>query len=347
MEVMSLTCEYKEKVLNYLKNDQADSEILAHIEQCEQCSAMVEGYLEKEKELLPPIPKAEYEGSNQKLKMKIIKYNRGRGRILLFTVLGLIMGWLSFNYVRDSFFLTKLIMAIPYKISEFIYKNLHDVSGIYRTYGVPNEYFPQSMLVTFLAERVTPVLIGGAIYGSIGYFTGDKKIFTLSKYLKFASVWCCMLLVWIGIVFAGNAISVRENSQLKDIRGIFLNAEDHGDGYYKGDEMSRGDIFALLYTALGDVSRLKDLEHYKITESQTTVAIYMGFGRYSLATVNWDEKYMKLDTGRVVTIPDAFAELVKEYYEGSGHFTGEAGSYSSYSIEDSETKEVDTDETAD
>ena len=316
-----MICEYKDRVLDYLKNDLTDDEIEAHIEQCEQCKAMVEGYLEKEKELLPEIPRIDSDSPGQKFNLRVIKYNRGKSRIILFTVIGLIMGWLSFNYTMDTFFITKFIMAIPYKISEIIYTTLHEVPYIYRTQGVFNEFFPQSMIVTFMAERFTPVLVGGAIYGSIGYFTGDKKIFTLSKYLKFAAVWCGIILLWIGIVFAGNTISNRENSELKDIRGFFLNAEDHGDGFYVDDENTRGETFELLYNALGNVSQLKDINHYEITDNQTTVEIYMGIGRYCLTTVNWEEKFMILDTGRVIAIPDAFAKLVREYYNGNGYFT--------------------------
>ncbi|HWT75815.1 MAG TPA: hypothetical protein VN258_14015, partial [Mobilitalea sp.] len=219
-----MSCEYKEKVLNLLKNDIEDKELEAHIESCDECSALVEGYLESEKDLLPYIPSKIYSGSDQKLKLKVTKYSRGRSRIIVFTIIGMILGWLSFRYTQDSFIVTKILMAIPYKISEMIYTTLHHAPYIYTNtvIGGMNEYFPQSMLITFLAERITPVFIGGAVYGSIGYFTGDKRIFTLSKYLTFAVKWGVVILLWIGVVFAGNAISIKENSQLKDINGFFI-----------------------------------------------------------------------------------------------------------------------------
>ncbi len=334
-----MLCEYKEKVLNYLKNDSSDNGIEEHIENCEFCNALVEGYLEREKELLPVIPKTEYSGSSQKLKMKIIKYNRGRRRIAVFTVIGLLMGWLSFSYTKDTFFITKLIMAIPYKISEMIYLTLHKTPYMYReSYaGLINAFFPQSMLITFLAERITPVLIGGAIYGSLGYFTGDKKIFTLSKYLRFAALWCSVILLWIGVVFAGNAISIKQNEQLKDIRGFFLNAEDHGSGFYQEEE--RSETFEILRSSLGDVTLLRETKEYEVSDAKTTVGIYMGFSRYCLTTVNWEEKYMIMDTGRVIAIPEAFAKLVQEYYEGTGYFSNENSS-----VKEERLEEVGTDE---
>jgi hypothetical protein len=342
-EAISLSCEYKEKVLYVLKNDIEDIDIEAHIEQCAECSAMVEGYLEKEKELLPSIPKAEYTGSNQNLKEQVIKYNRGRGRIAVFTLIGMILGWLSFHYTQDTFIVTKILMAIPYKISEMIYLSLHHNPHMYTQSSVVflNEFFPQSMLVTFLAERITPIFIGGAIYGSIGYFTGDKRIFTLNKFIKFAALWSGINLLWIGIVFAANEVSIRENDQLKDINGFFIMAENHGSGFYEGAE--KGNRYELLRSALGDVTLLKEIRNYRSTDKQTTVEIYMGLGRLNLTTVNWEENYMILDTGRVLSIPDEFAALIQEFYEGTGHFSDQGGV-----IRDtSRTEEVEENEASD
>ena len=45
-------CSYKNRVLDYLKGKNEDPDIEKHIENCPECSALVEGYLEKEKELV-------------------------------------------------------------------------------------------------------------------------------------------------------------------------------------------------------------------------------------------------------------------------------------------------------
>lgn len=317
-----MSCEYKEKVLHLLKNDLEDNELEAHIEQCPECMAMIEGYLERGKELVPSIPITEYNGPDRTLKAHVVKYNRGRQRIIVFTIIGLIMGWLSINYTRDTFIVTKLIMAIPYKISEIIYTTLHSIPRIYLTdsMGMMDGYFPQAQLVTILAERFTPVFIGGAIYGSIGYFTGDKRIFTLTKFLKFAAIWSSVILLWIGTVFAANSISLKENEGLKNIYGFFLEAENHGEGFYKD---SNTENFEKLRNALGDVTLLQDKEitSYASSDTETSVGIYMGLGRYNLTVVNWKANYMIMDTGRVVSIPEAFAALVKDYYDGTGIFS--------------------------
>jgi hypothetical protein len=325
-----------------LKNDLEDGDLEAHIEQCPECTAMIEGYLERGKEMVPAIPDTEYNGTDHALKARIFKYNRGRKRILAFTVIGIVMGWLSIRYTQDSFILTKIIMAIPYKISEMIYTTLHSTPSIYHAspLGVFNEFFPQSYPVTFMAERITPVFIGGAIYGSIGYFTGNKRIFTLNGFLRFALVWSGIILLWIGIVFASNSISIKQNAQLKDINGFFFEAEDHGESVYQDERKS----FELIKNALGDVTLLKDIEDYKYTEGSTTVGIFMGLGRQNLTLVNWEENYMIMDMGRVVAIPQAFADLVRDYYEGRLTFSYEEGAIYNEVVE---TEEVKDNEAAD
>lgn len=323
-----MSCEYKEKVLLLLKNDLEDSELEAHIEQCPECMSLIEGYLERGKELVPSIPATDYNGPDRTLKAQVVKYNRGRQRIIVFTIIGLIMGWLSYNYTRDTFIVTKIIMAIPYKISEIIYTTFHSVPHIYLNVNMRSMegLFPQSQLVTIMAERLTPVLIGGAIYGSLGYFTGDKRIFTLTKFLRFAIIWSSIILIWIGTVFAANSISLRKNAELKDIYGFFLNAKDHGEGIYKDYNKEN---FEILRNALGDVTLLQDkkITGYASTDNETQVGIYMGFGRYNLTVVNWEENYMIMDMGRVVSIPEAFSALVKDYYEGTGFLSEQESSF--------------------
>jgi len=340
-----MSCEYKEKVLYYLRNDMEDKELEEHIEKCSECNAMVEGYLERAKELNPDIPKTEYRGDDKQLKNQIIKYNRGRGRILAFTFLGMILGFLSFHYTRDSFIVTRIIMAIPYKISEFIYINLRNMPDIYYSNGIgfPSYYFPQSMFITILAERITPILIGGAMYGSIGYFTGNKRIFTLSKYLRFVFLWCAVILVWIGAVFVGKEIIVEKNSNLEGINGFSLHGENRGSGFY---EDSRADVYKVIRNALGDVQKLQEIEKYNRTSEEAIVDIYMGFGRTNRTIVNWKEKYMIMDTGRVVTIPDAFAGLIHDYYTEEGIFSKENSSVTIEKIEQGKD-EVNTDEIPD
>ena len=157
------------------------------------------------------IPKVVYQGEDQKLKERIGKFKAGTFRIILFTIVGMVMGWFSMEYYADEFLLTKIILAIPYKISEAIYVTIigTDAENILRECSyVSTEFFPLSPIATLLAERGTPVLIGGAIYGALAYFTGDKRVFTLNRFVKFFGIWCAVILLYIGAVYGVNALTM-------------------------------------------------------------------------------------------------------------------------------------------
>ena len=316
-----MACKYKEKTLSLLKGEIEDNDLEEHIEVCTECAALVEGYLEKSKEIEVHIDDELFLVDKNKFKKYIYKYRKGMARIIVFTLIGMFMGWMSFRYVSDSFFVTKLITAIPYKISEIIYGFLYKPPYLYlEDY---NAFFPQVLVVSFMAERLTPVLIGGALYGSLGYFTGSRKIFTLKKYIRFICIWCSIILAWIGSMFVLNEYFLIRNNQLKDISGFFLNAKMHGSGYY---EDHRNEIYQLLRNALGNIEELKTLsaEEIKRSEHETRVEIFMGVSRRNKTIVNWEEKFMILEDGRAVAISDEFAALVRDYYYEQGIFEKEA-----------------------
>ena len=148
------------------------------------------------------IPRIEYQGDDKKLKERVFKFKTGSLRIAVFTVVGFVVGFFSRTYTSDSFFPTKLILAIPYKINEAIYCSILGTDAATTRYWrwPPGQtiFFPRSQLATLFAEVVTTILISGAIYGSLAYFTGDKRVFTLGRYLKFAGCWCAVILLAIG-----------------------------------------------------------------------------------------------------------------------------------------------------
>lgn len=67
----------------------------------------------------------------------------------------------------------------------------------------------------FLAEIITTVLIGGAIYGALAYFTGDKRVFTMQRFIKFGAVWCGIILISIGATYLVNAKAIHDNENLR------------------------------------------------------------------------------------------------------------------------------------
>ena len=130
-EVTAVACDYRERVLKYLRENTEDPGVERHLEECMECRALVEGYLEQEKEL--DIPEAGYEGTDEELKERVVHFEKGTRRILVFTLVGFVLGWFSIAYFTDSFLVTKVILAIPYKASEMLHNLFH--SHPYSYYG--------------------------------------------------------------------------------------------------------------------------------------------------------------------------------------------------------------------
>lgn len=257
------------------------------------------------------IPKVHYEGKDNQLLERVSKFKAGSLRIIVFTIVGMILGWLSFNYYTDTFIVTKVILAIPYKISEAIYTSIIGTGGGFFSAGMLSDYnafFRQSELATLLAERITPVLIGGALYGSLGYFTGDKHVFTLSRFVKFTGVWCVIILVYIGGVYGVNAKAVSDNDNMKNISWFFLCTPSQGETIW--DER-----LPVLLDAFADgLERDRIMERDMDAEHELMILYDHGL-RSMVAYVNWDRNYLVTENHTTYRISEEFAGYVKEYYE--------------------------------
>ncbi|MBO5057866.1 MAG: hypothetical protein J6C64_16120 [Lachnospiraceae bacterium] len=324
-----MNCDMKEAVLAYLKGEQdIDAErIEKHIEECPICGAMVEGYMEKEQEL--SLELEGYGGDDDKLKERVVHYHRGFRRIVIFTLVGLIMGWLSIYYYTDNFLPTKIILAVPYKMGEMLHNILHQPD--YRVYTCLdlqqrfNEFFPGDFLCTFLAERIVPVLFGGAIYGSIAYFTGDKRVFTLRRYMKFAGIWAAVILAFTGIIFGMNSHHIKKADKLQNVDYFFLYSElGMGSGF--GEELGnavRTSLYEKLHEAFYENGMpVKDEGIERNMENEVAVNVGMGF-YLTEVYVNYEEKYLVTASSTGYRISDSFAGYVKEFWE-SGKIDGES-----------------------
>lgn len=321
-----MKCEMKECVLEYLKGDSQDPEIEKHLEQCEQCQALMEGYLAKETAI--HLPKAEWINGN--LKEQVENYNKGSIRIVVFTIVGLILGLFSYKYYGTDFLPLKIVLGIPYKINEMIHTALHDHSRIYLTemiHGRFNEFFPQAFFASVFAEYVISSLIGGAIYGSVGFFTGDKRIFTLTKYLRFAAVWALIILISIGGAFFVNHLAVEKNQKFEDISGFMIHYDSGSTGYYSGDSGERGDSFKALEQAFFADGKVKEIDRKRDMENEEIIEFYYGYrdwhSRYMAAYINLEEGYLVSDTGRIFSMSDEFCKRVIAYQKREGQSDAE------------------------
>lgn len=309
-----MKCDMHDQVLKYLRGD-ADvdtAKVEAHIEGCAECAALVEGYTEKEQELLMELEG--FRGEDSKLREQVVHYEKGTRRIVIFTLVGFLMGWFSILYYSDSFLVTKIILAIPYKLGEMLHNVLHQPHSDFYLNEF-NEFFPGDFVCTFLAERIVPVLFGGAVYGSLAYFTGDKRIFTLKRYLKFAAVWAAVILGFTGAVFGLNSWREKKADALENVDYFFLSSPHTGSGFFKGEGETRDDTFEKLENAFyeGDMPAMCKL---KEREVQKEVPLELGMGTFlTEVMVNYEDDYLVTKKGTTYRISEQFAAYVKEYYE--------------------------------
>lgn len=257
------------------------------------------------------IPKVEYEGTDKKLLERIKKFKTGTVRIIVFTIVGMVMGWLSFRYTSDTFIVTKIIMAVPYKISEVIYVHLigTGTQNLSPVWGIETEFFTQSVLATFFAERLTPVLTGGALYGSLAYFTGDKRVFTLERFLRFAGIWAAVILLFIAGVYGINAKAISDNENRKNISTFFLTSENRGETFWEEDNINN-----MLTEALEE--EIKPLKNVQRLETEVEMDIYFADGLRKMVTVvNYKENYMMTENGNFYYVSDTFCGYIREYWE--------------------------------
>lgn len=259
------------------------------------------------------IPEVVYQGDDKKLKERVSKFKEGSFRIAVFTVVGFIMGAYSRNYTSVGFFPVKLILAVPYKISEAIYVSVIGTDagqmrmipfGGLDWHWFLTEYFPHSIVATFLAEIVTTVLMGGAIYGALAYFTGDKRVFTMQRFVKFGAAWCAVLLISIGAAYLVNAKALQDNENLRgDPRFMIFNSQGSGRGI-------EGQLAAEYF-----FSGLEERKIVRDYEEELPLEILFNNTRICACRVNYEEQYVATEQGRTYRISAEFAQIIRQYEE--------------------------------
>lgn len=260
------------------------------------------------------IPEVVYQGDDRKLKERVVKFKAGSLRIAVFTIVGFVMGAYSRTYVQVSFFPVKLILAIPYKVSEAIYVFILGTDGAQMMSNRPEEwywyfteFFPHSLIATFLAEIITTVLIGGAIYGALAYFTGDKRVFTMQRFIKFGAVWCGIILISIGASYLVNARAIHDNENLRG-EPYFVVCNSRGAGTGIG-----GDAGQLAKEYF--YSELEEADIVRDREKELPLEIHFGYMRVCVCRVNYEDQYLATERGKTYHISEEFAQIIRQYEE--------------------------------
>lgn len=269
------------------------------------------------------IPRELYDGEEKKLKKRVIHFRKGVRRIFVFTIVGFIMGWFSYLYVTMRFLPLKAVVGVPYKLNEVIHNLLH---GGQRMQTTLDAFFPNANYVSVFAENILPVLFGGAIYGSLAYFTGDRKVFTYKRFVKFFSVWVMILAVSIGGTFAGNAYVCNKNESLKDITGFMVHSDLVGESAFAGKNVKKDVNQAIgsyleqaFYKEGGNLEKLDQ----SVREKSGEQLLCLWFGKaqsgYMECQVNAEKRYIVTGQGNVFRITEDFAKMLQKFDRETGY----------------------------
>lgn len=276
------------------------------------------------------IPQVTYQGKDKKLKERVTKFKAGTFRIAVFTVVGLIMGGFSHvqYYKDDPFRLARMIFMIPHKLTEALYflfgvemggSNALVGEKIIIPWGWEMGAFSRSYVAAVLAETVCPVLAGGAIYGLLAYFTGDKRVFTPRRFFKFAGCWCTVLLLLVGASLGINAKAEAANERLSgDAYDIDLYRRTM-NGWFDVNIFNREPELGILKESLWNgLEALDASEVVRERESEQPMVILFDESfspRGGIYWVNYKERYLVTEKGRFYRISEEFARIVQEYVE--------------------------------
>ncbi|MGE4352565.1 MAG: hypothetical protein AB7D36_00580 [Oscillospiraceae bacterium] len=303
-----MNCEYHDRVLSYLNSHGSDDpELEAHIAGCPQCSAMVDGYLEAEQ--IMTLPQTVYQGSPDALKRRVIKFDKGISRIVIFTIVGLVLGWFSYYYRTIGFWPLKAVIALPYKLSFWIHTLLHHRSDMEIQYGwmyfQNTDFFPESVTATIIAERVTAVLFGGAIYGALAYCTGDKRIFTLQRLMTFLACWTVLIVLTIGLSFGVSTYQINQMETLENVGEMWISPETKGAWtVWRSEEDS--DIYDIFYSGLlqdDGIIRERD-------EEIPVIFTWRNQRETMIILINAEKQYLITRQGTLWRISPEFSQLI-------------------------------------
>lgn len=303
-----MSCEFKEKTQWYCENFTRIVEIEEHIANCEECRKLLDTSTQKIE-----FPKEDTIDENTDLLKKVLKSKKEARRILIFSIIGLFMGFFSIVYRDQNIFILKLIIAVPYKLMEMIMLYIRpEVINVFSYYEyMDNSIFFRFRLLNSVAERVVPCIIGGCIYGSIGYITGDKNIFTLKKFVVFISKWVGAAVLCVGLLF-GIYYHISDTTyRLEDISGFMIATSSDGEEF-DGSTGVYGDRYGEKFERL-----VEGLNNSKKTDAYPTEREYdkmmpvtiLGKWYFEIsAMLDIRNNLLYIDNGDVYEVPKSFIE---------------------------------------
>ncbi len=301
-----MSCEFDEKTRWYCDNFNKIIEIEEHISECEECKKLLDARTEQIE-----LPKAEIPDENTSLLKKVLKRKRSEKRVLIFSMIGMFMGFFSYTYVHQSIFVTKLIMAIPYKLAEMFLMYISPNTHMFMNYNYIGEViFARFAVLSYASMLILPCIIGGCIYGSIGYVTESRDVFTLKRFSVFILKWIAAAIACIGAIFGIYRHVSAAAYNFEDISGFAISYSTDGEKYdgtyvvYKDDSSRKYDALAQ------GLRERKGMGRTYIDDRDGLMPINI-LGKYGFtvsALLDTENNLIYIDNGDTYMLPESFAD---------------------------------------
>jgi hypothetical protein len=157
---------------------------------------------------------------------------------------------------------------------------------------------------------IIPSIIGGCIYGSIGYLTEKRDIYTLKKFALFILKWVAAIILSIGIILGINKTISNNTYNLENIIGFGVHYSTDGENYngtYMVYKNMRSKKYEALIQSLQGKKKMDNLYHDN-KENLVPLNLYGQFYYNVNGLLNTEENLIYLDNGYVYSVPDDFID---------------------------------------
>lgn len=222
-----MTCPHENQMQDYLEETLSSEEMKKmedHIDMCHDCQQQLDQLLNNSFQL----QQQSVEIDDEVLVEKIKSHRKGVRRIYAYGFLGFLLGLFSLKYTSDSFIVTKAIMALPYKLAEFMLgiffsgNKLNQWDSMHYHFQRGMGYFPHHPILGLIVELVTPALVAMFLAMGIGYLTSDKRVFQRKKILRFILSAAIIFALWFGTIYGVYSNTLAKIENLEGIKSVII-----------------------------------------------------------------------------------------------------------------------------
>lgn len=295
-----MSCPYSKKIKEYLDENLSSNEMTdmeKHIEICQECQKCLENLLEKPLKL----DEEPMEIDDEVLVGKIKAHKKGVRRIRIYSVFGFLLGIFSLKYTSDNFILTKAIMALPYKLADFMLgiffsRNKLNLFQQEKWHMIPRGmgYFPYNPILNFLTELITPALVAMFLAMILAYLTSDKRVFQRKKIIRFIASATIVFIIWLGMVYSIYNNSLNRIRDLRDIKSITIyeQTENSSSWLIRIDEDNMNEErYNSILSGVADGRKAENYTSINETEGLRLNISFKG-GAFSIAHLDMDRGIM-------------------------------------------------------